>query len=333
MPFYGAEFHKKGYTTPCCLMTTHNIDEVRQEMLAGIKPKSCNKCWSLEDKGIKSDRQIKNEAYDLYADVDINQVINNCKSGTFSQQIIKIFTSNLCNSACVTCDPKSSTYWQSVLNVPIKFDTIGNLTLDQIDFANIKMLQLVGGEPLYDKNIFNILQRLIDNNNTTCFISVVTNGSVKLTDKQLDMLSKFKNLNICISIDGIGPVFEYLRFPLKWANVTENITQFKKITNYVGVSYTLSNINILYYDETIQWFKKNNLSYNHNLVTTPAYFNINALPSGIKNSLSESIKLFRPHTENDDVLFKLSLEKLKEQDLLKGTNAAVSIPKFIQLFL
>jgi MoaA/NifB/PqqE/SkfB family radical SAM enzyme len=300
-------------------------------MLNGRKPSSCAACWKLEEKGIKSDRQIKNESYDFYADVDIHQVFNNCKNGNFTPQIIQLSTSNLCNSACVTCGSFFSTHWQSVKNIPIKLTTVSQSDLDNIEFSNVKMLSLLGGEPLYDKNIFNILQKLVDVNNFDCFITIVTNGSISLTSRYIDMLSKFKNLSICVSVDGTGPVFEYMRYPLKWKDLENNIQQYKQIAKYVSISYTLSNVNILYYDETVAWFKENNLSFNHNLVETPDYFNINALPEKVKKQYPSLSLFFRPHSEQDDILFKTALLKLDEQDKLKNIDALDFIPKFINL--
>ena len=331
MPFYGVEYRFNGYTSPCCLMTAHDINEVREDMLNGRKPDSCSACWKLEEKGIKSDRQNKNESYDFYTDIDIRQVFDNCKNRQFSPQIIKLYTSNLCNAACVTCGPTFSTHWQAVKGIPIQLNSLSNSVLDNIEFANIKMLSILGGEPLYDKNIFNILQRLSDNNNTNCFISFVTNGNVKLTKNQIDLLSKFKNSDICVSIDGIGSVYEYMRYPLKWHDLESNIKQFKQFAKYVSVSYTLSNVNVLYYDETVAWFKENNLPFNHNLVNIPAYFNVNALPEEIKKQYPSLISLFRPHSEQDDILYRTAIDEIAKQDKLKNTSAADSVPRFVNL--
>jgi hypothetical protein len=122
-----------------------------------------------------------------------------------------------------------------------------------------------------------------------------------------------------------------MRYPLKWTDLEANIKQFRQFAKYVSVSYTLSNINILYYDETVAWFKENNLPFNHNLVTTPSYFNINALPKEIKNRYPSLIPLFRMHNEQDDVLFSTAVDEIARQDKLKNTSAALSVPKFINL--
>jgi sulfatase maturation enzyme AslB (radical SAM superfamily) len=330
MPFFGAEYNSKGFDTSCCLMTPHDLAQVRVQMLAGERPSACSACWKLEDRGVKSDREFKNETYDYYANRDIRYVFDDCVDGKYSKQIVKLYTSNLCNSACVTCGPTHSTHWASVKSIPIKLDTISNSVLDSIDFKNLKILSILGGEPLYDRNIYHILQLLIDNSNLDCFINFVTNGSVTLTDSQLDLFAKFKNLDICISIDGIGPVFEYMRFPLKWPKLLENIAQYKTIARHVSVSYTLSNVNILYYEETVNWLNSQGLLFNHNLVTYPSHYDINSLPESVKATPAIA-HFFRKHQLSDDLLFKKAVTDLQKQDQLKKINARDFIARFTDL--
>ena len=78
-------------------------------------------------------------------------------------------------------------------------------------------------------------------------MSFVTNGSFSLNARQKEILAKFKNLNFCFSIDGVGPVFEYLRWPLKWVDIENNISWCQANNVEFSVSYTLSNINLLYH--------------------------------------------------------------------------------------
>ena len=216
LPFYGMEYNISSTNTPCCLLPTDtNLDELRQTILSGQRHLACQQCWALENQNKISNRQILNQTFDHYADRDINFVEEDCQQGKFNTQIVKLYTSNLCNSTCITCDQGSSTAW-ATLNNRSTFKIIDDSKLVDIDYANIKMLSFVGGEPLFEKKNFQILQELINHKNTSCFISMVTNGSVNLPDKHLDILSQFKNLNFCLSIDGVGPVFEYLRYPLKW---------------------------------------------------------------------------------------------------------------------
>jgi sulfatase maturation enzyme AslB (radical SAM superfamily) len=188
------------------------------------------------------------------------------------------------------------------------------------------MLTFVGGEPLYEKKNFEVLQRLLDAGNKTCFISFTTNGSVELTEHQLQLLKEFVNVNFSISIDGIGPVFEYLRFPLKWDSILNTIAVCRSIGIEPSVSYTISNLNILYYKETIDWFVEQKLNYNHNLVTNPSYFSINALPAHIKNNIVHGKDLLRNHDDSDDGLYLKFVGEVKRQDALKKIKMQDYLP-------
>lgn len=330
LPFYGAEYGLRGFSTPCCLLpNNHNIQQIRSDMLAGKRTTACKKCWDLEDSRLISDRQLKNSAYDFYADKDIRLVEESCKNGDFNQQIIKLYTSNLCNSTCVTCSPHLSTAWATLSQVKTHI-SIDNNTIFNLPFKDIVMLNFVGGEPFYEKKNFKILEQLIEVDNTKCFISMTTNGSVDLTNEQIDILSKFKNLNFCVSIDGIGPRFEYLRYPLKWNTLLDNLKLYKQLNVDISISYTISNLNVLYHDETIAWFNEQQLSFNHNVVDNPAYFHPAVLPQKIKGTYPLLMELFEDDREH---LLEQLRDEIALQDRLKKINIKDYLPEFYNLVI
>lgn len=323
MPFFGQEFYLNKPTTPCCLLPKDSdIKKIQLEMLNKKRPNECQTCWNLEKIGQISDRQLKNSSFDFYSDTDITVIENNCISGNFSHQIIKLYTSNLCNSSCVTCGPKLSTHWQFLKNIPIKKKIISDKILDSIDWSKVKILTFVGGEPLFEKRNLDILEKL-SLINPNCFISFVTNGSVKLTDHQTTIFKRFKNLNICLSIDGIQKQFEYIRYPLKWDDLLENIKNYRNIGAHLSVSFTISNLNILYYNEIVNWFDEQKLQYNHNLVTFPAHFNIEVLPEKIKKKLP----LVKNVNHFNHELFLKFANEITEQDKIKNISIKNYLPE------
>lgn len=333
LPFFSAEY-QISYKTPCCLLPPNaNIDTIRKDMLNGIKSSDCSKCWHLEEQGKTSDRLLQNSAFDYYANRDINLVEDDCKSGAYSEQIVKLYSSNLCNSTCVTCrSAEYSSAWATLLNGPQKKISIEQSNLLTVDWANLKMLSFLGGEPLYEKKNFEVMQKLIEVGNTDCFISFVTNGAVDLSEHQLTILKHFKNLNFCLSIDGIGSVFEYLRYPLSWDLLLKNIKLYNDLNINLSVSYTISNLNILYYKETVDWFNSQGLTYNYNLVTDPDYFNINSLPEQIKQDINFGKELLRTHCSNDDVLFDDLLREIDNQDRMKNISIGDYMPELAKIF-
>lgn len=335
LPFFGAEYRHQEEFTPCCLLdlSKQTIESVREEMLKKKRPEACKKCWRLEHIGHESDRQIKNKSFDFYSDTDINIIEKNCTEQKFSKKIIKIYTSNLCNSTCFTCGPTNSTAWNALEKKQIPLTKINKSQLD-FDYANITMLSFVGGEPLYEKTNFEILNELLNHNNNGCFISFVTNGSVPLTDDQINILSKFKNLNICLSIDGIESRFEYMRFPLQWDNLLSNIKLFQNLGINISASYTISNLNLFYYSETVNWFKEQCIPHNHILVNFPLYLNPGNLNEKQKTKILEnnlthvnSIKEFLNTGTYSDMLYTQFIQEIKRQDQLKKININDYMPE------
>lgn len=331
LPFYGAEYNRERHTTPCCLLPANtDINQLQTEMLSGQRPIACQKCWTLEDQGKMSDRQLKNSAFDFYKNRAIEFVEEDCRKGNYSTQIVKLYTSNLCNSTCVTCGPEASTAWATLKNIKV-LSTIAQPIIDSFNYKDFIMVNFVGGEPLKEKKNFDILLKLIAIGNTACFISMTTNGSVQLSTKQKDILKEFKNLNICLSIDGIEKRFEYIRFPLKWDTLLENIGFFKENNIQLSVSYTISNLNITYYQETINWFNLQGLEHNHILVSYPNYFSPSALPKEVKEQLNNSISAAVNHCDIDDKNFINACREIKNQDMLKNIKIKDYLPEFYDL--
>jgi sulfatase maturation enzyme AslB (radical SAM superfamily) len=331
LPFFGAEYDSGGFVSPCCLLSNdYDLEQIRSDMLNGIRTPACKKCWDLEDISVTSDRQLKNSAYDFYADKDIRFVEQDCADGKFSQQIIKLYTSNLCNSTCVTCGPGASTAWATLSKVKT-YIKIDNNIIDNLPFDEIKMLNFVGGEPFYEQRNFDILNKLIEVGNTNVFLSFTTNGSTELTEYQKGILKHFKNLNVCLSIDGVGLRFEYLRYPLKWNILLKNIEFFKSTDVNLSVSYTISNVNILYYNETVDWLRVQGLNHNHIMVSYPAHFSPSALPLAIKKKINNHLIPAEQHKDIDDVNFINACEELKRQDQLKKIDIKNYLPEFYDI--
>lgn len=332
LPFYAKEFPRG---SPCCyLADKYNLEEIKLDMLAGRRSTSCQKCWNLEDAGIKSNRQLNNETLDFYFDKDLATVFELCQQGKDEILHYKIATSNTCNSLCITCSSGSSSAWGQLerrngvvpaTNWTLEIDSVA----DDINFAQAKSFGFLGGEPLLSAANFKILERLIEHGNTDCFINFQTNGSVELSQRQKDILEHFTNINMSFSIDGIGPVFEYLRYPLKWDSVLENIEYCRSHGMMVSACYTVSNLNLLYHKETCAWFDKNDIRYFVNLVYDPPHFRIGALPQQVKEQLPKLDH--QPHTEQDDLDYGVFRRKIAEQDAWKGIKMQDYLPKLHQL--
>lgn len=331
LPFYGHDYPAR---SPCCLMKAPiDLPTVRKDMLQGRRPDACKICWDLEDAGIKSDRQLKNETLDYYMDKNIQDLFDDCAQGNYRVTHYKIDTSNTCNSTCVTCGSHSSSSWAQLerKNQVTPSPAWHNLSAEQadqmIDYSTAAAVSFRGGEPLLSETNFYILEQLIRANNTKCFVSFQTNGSIRPTGAQEKILLSFKNLNFSFSIDGIGPVFEYVRFPLKWNSILETLSWCQQHHIHVSVSYTVSNLNVLYHKQTTEWFEKNNLRYHVNPVYRPAWFSPNVLPPHIKSKIDFEFL----NSDSDQTNWQIFLDKIAEQDRWKGIHMRDYLPELADL--
>lgn len=345
LPFYSVEteFSNPNKNIYCCRLPPNtNIENVRDSIRNKQRSVSCSTCWNLEHQGLKSERQVHNEMLDYYLNSSIENIESRALTNGFDPLKIKLATSNTCNGLCVTCNSNFSSAWASLENNKSKYVSIN---FDQIDFniewSKIVALSFVGGEPFLEKKNFQILERLIELENTKCFISIVTNGSVPITNDQLKILERFQNLNICLSIDGIGSTFEYMRYPLKWDLFLSNFAVFKNLTNILSVSAMISNLNVYYYSDIIDFFKEQNIDYLCKQITDPNYFSPSNLPQNIKGIVQEKNQKYLNDVcgflNVDNSYSELNFLKLKEeiqrQDRLKNISIMNFIPEIARLII
>jgi MoaA/NifB/PqqE/SkfB family radical SAM enzyme len=319
-PWYSKEINlKNNEEIVCCwIEETVNLPELKQEFINGLRPAACKKCWKLEDAGIESRRQMENRFLDYALDRDIELIAKDAIDGKASVMLYQFDLGSLCNSTCVTCSPRSSTSWQKLVKKQIsikqentKVQRTFEIQKEKINWKNLKRINFIGGEPLLIEQSFKVLENLQLHDNTDCLISFITNTSVKLTDKHLRSFEKFNNISCCVSIDGVESLFEYIRYPLQWTDLLENLNQYRKVFRDVVVSFTVSNLNIHERDKIIKWFDSQGLKYIENHVQQPAYFS--------------------PAVQPGHLLWPEFVKNIKIQDELKGISIDNYIPYIANL--
>jgi len=182
-----------------------------------------------------------------------------------------------CNMMCRMCGPRQSSKWNASpilkeLQTFTKFDkayykkTTGlkeyskqlMVNLNNTDLSNIKEVRLVGGEPLYSKNLpwfINLLKK--QEHWKDIKIIIITNGSI-LPSK--DLFEGFNCVEIDVSIDSIGNLATATRMKVPWETVDANIREMIKLYE-VHIHTTVSLLNCNQMQPLI--------NYRHNLNISP----------------------------------------------------------------
>jgi sulfatase maturation enzyme AslB (radical SAM superfamily) len=241
--------------------TSPYLTRLREQFTQGEYPRECNNCWKVEKYGHKSRRQSAIEFFDIPTP-DTAVVLEGLDhSATWA-----------CNLACIMCGPQNSSTWATELDytknelIDIgRYFQKSNNFLNKLDLSNIKKIHFNGGEPILNNDQTQLLENLEQQGvlkNT--FISYNINGTVMPSDKIINLWSKTRLVKLFFSIDGTNSAFEYIRYPGKWAEVSNNLLEMKKQlpSNIMfGFNVTVGCYNLFEMVDVYRWFEQH-LKYN-----------------------------------------------------------------------
>lgn len=287
------------------IRNSESFKQVRLNMLAGIEPSQCHRCYETERSGGRSKRQLENHLYNWKEDDTFTYVDGSIDSPL---QFIELRLGNTCNLACITCNSISSSKWskdEQFLTKKIEwFKAFENSKqtrwFESEEFyenlaaisKHVQKIYINGGEPLLIKQHKVLLQKLID-------MGVAKNihieYSINLTIKDeefIELWSQFKRVVVQFSIDALGEFNDYLRWGSKFENIVANLEWFianKPDNVYYMVCQTLSAINYVEVPCMYNWLKNYNLDMHVNPVYSPSYYSASALTEQEQEQVKESI--------------------------------------------
>lgn len=263
LPWTAVDRHQ-GVYRPCCLVQgpqwrphrslekywhSSELRDLRQNLLAGVRDPACQRCWSQEQQGLQSLRQSVMR--------DPDRRIFDPHHAKIQQ--VKLLTGRHCNLACMMCFPTvSSSYadlWRDQMpwSLPqakqqvMTYDTDIDVFIRE-NHKDITHIEALGGEPMFSKDFLALLQYLRDvGASQRITLYIITNGTI-LTQNQICLLRSFRKVVFCVSLDGVGAVNEYQRWPSKWAQIEKNLEIMQRDFD-ITVLCTITAVNIIYVDQ------------------------------------------------------------------------------------
>lgn len=253
------------------------LKRIKTDMVEGRVPPECNNCKFKEDLGLKSTRGAIWRYNNIGPEPNYEDMWFYNKFDVDTPSLprrIEVRFSNLCNMKCRMCDETSSSEWAyekkkynlapNQFNNPngivdtnatpllkITEDKIAGLK-DKSILTELRRVCFTGGEPFLIKEYYDYLDFLIESElHHNVEIEVFTNCSV-YNPLFVDRLNKFKEVELVMSIDGVGKTAEYIRHGTPWSTIEKNVLTFsslgKPIKPYVTVAisaYTLLDVSSL----------------------------------------------------------------------------------------
>jgi hypothetical protein len=113
----------------------------------------------------------------------------------------------------------------------------------------------------------------------------------------------------------------------------ENLQRFKEITANISVSAMVSNLNIMYFSEMIDFFDQQGINYLCKQIDHPAYFAPGNLPDQFKQQVLDNnaryhdqVKSFLSIGSYDPDRFSKCCNEIQRQDQLKNIRISDYLP-------
>jgi len=265
-----------------------NYKELRRALANDERPERCAVCWHNEDSGIVSNRQQwEHDNWNTFADkisVNDDYSVNN------PPYWVELKVSNFCNLKCIMCSTHSSYKRVADLDILKKYQADGYETrlLRPTDlFASLNewpelwdhvhTLQFTGGEPIINKEHYDLLEGIPAEAKKRIRLRYASNLSY-IKFKKYDLIkiwNEFKHVNIKVSMDGIGDVYNYIRQDGDWDTVYANMMALNNEPGIdVAAGITVQAHNIYQMPEFFQFWKDSPVDLKFitaNILQTPKY--------------------------------------------------------------
>lgn len=286
----------------------HRVDEIwngerlrgiRRAMALGERPDACARCHESEAATGASMRTLVNR---VVAGPDaVEKLLAPSRSAGHApeppRQLV-LETGNVCNLRCRMCNGRSSSAieadpvhraWAGADAAPAPEDPRvarpwhrqASFLSEELfpDVSTVKQLQVVGGETFMSAGGRLALRTLVDGGAAANIDIVVNTNGTWIDEEWLELLAEFRSSVIAVSIEGVGPWNDYIRYPSRFGEVLASIPRFRAVPRArVMVSSTFQAYNALSYAKLLELCDEMELMLYAHPVVAPAYLAARVLP-------------------------------------------------------
>ncbi|MCB0419428.1 MAG: twitch domain-containing radical SAM protein [Bdellovibrionales bacterium] len=318
------------------LLTAWNngyMKTVRRQMLQGEIPPSCTKCFKEEAAGHRSKRNWETEYWASRVSVKELLAMTNA-DGSVPPKIayVDLRLGTKCNLKCIMCSPHDSSLWVNDWNK--LYPKIQNESLKEImqwhnkgkvdgatynwysdnqefwnqlhdQLPNFQQLYFAGGESTIIDEHYSLLEECVKRGEAPHIELRYNSNGIELPQKLFDLWKEFKRVRFHFSIDSIGEMNDYIRYPSQWSHIEKQLDLLDQTPDSVEVTIAcaVQVLNILYIPDFIKWklqkkYRKINPwplgagLINFHFVYHPAHLNVKVLPQTLKDKIVQKYEEF-----------------------------------------
>ncbi len=347
---------------PSALHNTNFKKSLRKMMLEGKRPPECQYCWNIEDlPGDNiSDRHYKSATSWSYPFID--NIISAPWDADINPKYVEISFNNTCNFKCSYCAPTISSKWMEEIKQYGGYPTSNNhnslanfkkqnktliLAREYNPYTeafwkwwpdlypDLKEFRITGGEPLLTKELFRVLDYIIENPNPDLNFSVNTNLGVPKDSlnhfiEKMQIITSKKLVQSAIvytSAEAWGERASYIRYGMIFDEFWTNVYRILDELPNVNLSFmsTFNALSVTSYKEFLAGVLELKKAYYDNgnprvyldipYLRNPTHQTVKILTKDYFPYIDDSIKFIEDNLQKDEpfehgFLFH-ELEKMK----------------------
>ncbi len=305
------------------------IKKVRAELLAGKKPIGCQTCFKNEPELATSCRTQMNGQYPKTYLKLKDQQFN--VDSPYQIETLDLRFGNRCNLGCRMCTASASETLAEDLREYLgrNFDESKLQNTDWYkdrDFleslANqlpgLKTIYIAGGEPFLIPEAWDFLEMIVQKGIAKNVTLQYHTNLTLLPERAKSLWNEFKNVELLFSIDGIGRVFEYIRYPAKFSTIENNMVKldldfYEYNIDSAAVQMTVQAYNIFEIPHLFHWLQ----TFTHidhypilSILDSPHELSLSAIPANIRQSAAREIDNFLSELDTT-ILHESSKRKIR----------------------
>lgn len=223
---------------------------------------------------------------------------------------------NVCNSACQTCNSSLSTKIGSLESKDYprvdNFVRFWELPQDRILEVDVN-----GGEPTASRNYKKILANLPGN---TKIVRMNTNGS-RIIGEIETLLEKGIMVIVTMSLDGVGKIHDYVRWPIKWENYCETVDKYLEIQTKhkllkLDFWTTVSSLNVNDLSNIKNFADQKGIRHSYSFLTSPDVYSVQHHNRFTVKAKHVDPSIVATGEDNNERLFSF----IEKQDELRGID-------------
>jgi len=294
----------RGYESFDELNGSEWLNKIRSKMQSDEWPDECARCRVTEQHNGESIRTKS---------IERHKILHPKKKDYL---VVGGVLDNVCNSACQTCNSNLST---KIGSLESKYYTrVDNyVRFWELPSHRILEVDVNGGEPTASRNYKRILSNLPTN---TKIVRMNTNASRMIGEIET-LIRKGIMVIVTISLDGVGKVHDYVRWPIKWEAYSKTVDKYIEMrvkNKLLKLDFwtTVSSLNINDLENIQNYAKEKGISHSYSFLTSPDVYSVRYKNYFTMNATQVAPDLVAIGDDNSEQLNSFMMK----QDRLRGIS-------------